>query len=269
VPAVGGVASQSGISASATTGGDVLIQTNNPGQSLTLAGNIIAGGRAILDTAGDFSQTGAVTVTAPVLAIDTTGAGVGTLLSFITSTNVNSNVIDGLPPAGKTSNPMQFTGLSAPNSVVLLFADQGAVAGTIEAGQLGISGIGNNANLQGSINGVTDPTAALLGARNPEPLPTYVFNDCIIAADTCFVPSAATPLTFLVTQPQSASGVTAFNLPPSLGATPNFITPEAVQAPRQSQDPDAPVINIFDEERLCDEAAKSSQPGRERCQEQR
>src|SRR5262249_10155015 len=124
----------------------------------------------------------------------------------------NANVIAALPPAGKTSNPMQFANLSAPNSVVLLFADHGAVAGTIEAGQLGLSGTGNNANLLGSIYGVTDPTAALLGARDPEPVPTYVFNDCIIAADTCFVPSAATPLTFLVTQPQSASGLSAFDL---------------------------------------------------------
>jgi hypothetical protein len=305
VPATGGVASQSGISASATTAGDVLIQTNNLGQPLALAGNIIAGGRAILDTAGGFSQAGAVTVTAPVLAIDTTGSGVGTLLGFITSTNVNANVVAGLPPAGKTSNPMQFANLSAPNSVVLLFADQGAVAGTIQAGQLGLSGIGSGANLLGSISGVTDPTAALLGVRDPEPAPTYLFNDCVIAAANCFVPPAvlAQPAVlapdFLVVQPQSASGVTALDLLPDIAATTDFITPEGVtpeglspeaarawrqlqdpyaamaqpqsqdpdapMARRQSQDPDAPVINIFDEERLCAETAESSQPRRERC----
>src|SRR5215469_5498971 len=193
VPATGGVASQSGISASATTAGDVLIQTNNLGQPLTLASNISAGGRAILDTAGGFSQTGAVTVTAPVLAIDTTGSGVGTLLGFITSTNVNANVIAGLPPAGKTSNPMQFADLSAPNSVVLLFADQGAITGAMQAGQFGLSGIGSVANLRGSINGVTDPTAALLGIRDPGPAPTYLFNGCIIAAASCSVPSVVLP----------------------------------------------------------------------------
>jgi filamentous hemagglutinin family protein len=269
VPATGGVASQSGISASATTAGDVLIQTNNLGQPLALAGNIIAGGRAILDTAGGFSQGGAVTVTAPVLAIDTTGSGIGPLLGFITSTNVNANVIAGLPPAGKTSNPMQFANLSAPNSVVLLFADQGAVAGTIQAGQLGLSGIGSGANLRGSISGVSDPTAALLGVRDPEPALTYLFNDCIIAAVSCFVPSvvlppellavqpqsasAATVLApgFLVVQPQSVSGVTVFDLLPDIAATTDFITPEGVtpegltpegvRAWRQLQDPYAPM----------------------------
>jgi hypothetical protein len=254
-------------------------------------------------------------VTAPVLAIDTTGSGVGTLLGITTSTNVNANVIAGLPPAGKTSDPMQFANLSAPNSVVLLFADQGAVAGTIQAGQLGLSGIGSGANLRGSINGVTDPTAALLGIRDPGPTPTYLFNDCIIAAASCFVPSvvlapsllvvqpqsamAATVLApgFLVVQPQSASAVTVFDLLPDIAATTDFITPEGVtpegltpegltlegptrngltrkgptregptregltperqsqdrnapMARRQSKDPDAPVINIFDEERL-------------------
>ena len=332
VPATGGVASQSGISASATTVGDVLIQTNNLGQPLTLAGNITAGGRVILDTAGGFSQTGAVTVTAPVLAIDTTGSGVGTLLGFITSTNVNANVIAGLPPAGKTSNRMHFANLSAPNSVVLLFADQGAAMGTIQAGQLGLSGIGSSANLRGSISGVSDPTAALLGVRDPGPAPTYVFNDCIIAAASCVVPSVVLPPellvvqpqsasvlapAFLVVQPQSVSAVADFDLLPDIAATTDFITPEGVNpeavipagvtlegvgaagvapegvgaagatpkgaraagvtpkgagaagvtaagvgaqgqsqdrdapmARRQSKDPDAPVINIFDEERL-------------------
>jgi hypothetical protein len=312
VPGTGGVASRSGITASATIAGDVLIQTNNLGQPLTLAGNITAGGRAILDTAGAFSQTGAVTVTAPVLAVDTTGSGVGTLLGFITSTNVNANVIAGLPPAGKTSNPMQFADLSAPNSVVLLFADQGAITGAVQAGQFGLSGIGSVANLRGSINGVTDPTAALLGIRDPGPAPTYLFNDCIIAAASCFVASVVLPPellpvqpqsasvatvlvpAFLVVQPQSASAATVSDLLPDIAAITDFITPEGVTpeglppegltltregptregltpegltpsgvgasgqsqdrdaptARRQSKDPDAPVINIFDEERL-------------------
>ena len=116
---------------------------------------------------------------------------------------------------------------------------------------------------------MADPTAALLGVRDPEPAPTYLFNDCVIAAATCFVPTAATPLGFLVVQPQSPSAVTAADLLPDIAATADFITAEAVRALRQSPDPDVPVINIFDEEHLCDETAKGSQPGRERCQEQR
>src|SRR5262249_33632505 len=148
VPPVVDVPSQSGIAASATAIGDVLIQTNNAGKSLTLAGNITAGARVIFDTAGGFSQTGTATVNAPVLAIDTTGDGANTLLGFITSPSVNANVVSTLPPAGKTSNPMQFDNLSAANSIVLLFADQGSVSGPIRAGQLGLSGTGSLADLQ-------------------------------------------------------------------------------------------------------------------------
>jgi hypothetical protein len=70
-------------------------------------------------------------------------------------------------------------------------------------------------------------------------------------------------------QQQSVSGVTTLGLLPNLAAAADFITPEAVKALRQSQDPDAPVINIFDEEHLCEETAEGSQPGRERCQETR
>ena len=83
VPSVVDVAAQSGVSASATTAGDVLIQTNNAGQPLTLTGNFTAGGRAIFDTAGAFIQIGAVSVTAPVLAVDTTGSGVATMLGIV------------------------------------------------------------------------------------------------------------------------------------------------------------------------------------------
>jgi filamentous hemagglutinin family protein len=258
------------VGAVAASAGDVLIQVNNAGQSLTLAGNITAtaGGRVILDTAGGFSQIGTVTVNAPVLAIDTTGAGVNTLLGFITSPS-SPNAIFNLPPAGKMSHPIQFGNLMAPNTVMLLFADQGSVAGPIQAGQLGLSGTGSLANLQGSINGVAGPTAALLGVRDPGPSPGYLLNDCIIAATTCVVIPAAQPLAFLVSQPQTASEIQALSVSPNLSAQFVLIEPEIVKGVRQSGDPDAPVINIFDEERLCDETAKSSQPTREPCREER
>ena len=249
--------------------GDVLIQTNNVGQPLTLAGNLAAGGRAILDTAGAFAQTGTAIVNAPVLAIDTTGSGVNTLLGFITSPSVNASVVANLPPAGKTSNPMQFADLLAGNSVVLLFADQGAITGVIQAGQLGVSGTGTGARLQGSISGVTGPIAALLALRVPGPSPTYLFNDCIIAAATCVVIPVAQPFAFLLTQPQTASELEELTILPNFSAQLVLITPEVVRGVRQSEDPDTPVINIFDEERLCDETAKSSEGTREPCQESR
>jgi hypothetical protein len=265
VPSIIDVASEAGVFASATPAGDVLVQTNNPGQQLTLAGNLMAGGRAILSSAGGFSQIGTVAVTAPVLAIDTTASGVGSLLSFITSTNINASLIARLPPGARTRNPMQFADLLATNSVVLLFADEGAVTGIVGVAQFGLSGTGGNADLQGSIDGLSGPTAALIGLRNPGPDPAYLFNGCIIASVTC----SAVPTGFVLVQQQSVSGVTTLGLLPNLAAAADFITPEAVRVLRQSQDPDAPVINIFDEEHLCEETAEGSQPGRERCQEAR
>jgi len=248
--------------------GDVLVQVNNAGQPLTLAGIITAGGRVIFDTAGAFAQTGTTTVTAPVLAIDTTGSGVNTLLGFITSPSVNASVVSNLPPHGKRSNPVQFSNLLAPNSVVLLFADKGSVSGPIQAGQLGLSGTGSLADLQGSINGVSGPMAALLGVRAPGPDPRYLFNDCILAATTCVVVPPNQPLAFLVTQPQTASEIQELSVSPNLSAQFVLIEPEIVKGVRQSEDPDAPVINIFDEERLCDEIAKSG-PTKEPCREER
>jgi filamentous hemagglutinin family protein len=278
------VASQSGIAASAAPVGDVLIQTNGATQQLTLAGNISAGGRAILDSAGAFSQIGTVNVSDPVLAIDTTGSGVGTLLSFIPSTNVGASAISNLPPAGRTSNPMSFGGLQALNSTVLLFADRGVVNGAMNVAGLGLSGTGASANLTGSIAGVTGPIAALGGFRDPGPDPNYLFNDCIIAATSCgqplppTVPSPPTaqlpttlppPTEFLVVEPQAASELSILTIVPNLTATLNLITPQPVTA-RELQDPDTPVINIFDEERLCTETpAGPAQTARERCEQPR
>ena len=67
-----------------------------------------------------------------------------------------------------------------------------------------------------------------------------------------------------MTQPQAASQIQA----PSASAQFVLIQPEIVKGVRHSEDPDAPVINIFDEERLCDETAKS-QPTKEPCREER
>src|SRR5262249_22301921 len=183
--------------------------------------------------------------------------------------SVNASVVSNLPPAGKTSNQIHFGNLVAPNSVVLLFADQGSVAGPIQAAQLGLSGTGSVADLQGSINGVTGPTAALLGVRAPGPDPAYQLNGCTLGASTCVViPPNQLPI-FLVTQPQTVSEIQALSVSPNLSAQFVLIQPEIVKGARQSGDPDAPVINIFDEERLCDETAKSSQPNKEPCREER
>jgi len=68
---------------------------------------------------------------------------------------------------------------------------------------------------------------------------------------------------------QTAGELEILTVLPNLSAQIVLITPEVVRGVRQSEDPDAPVINVFDEERLCDETAQSSQPAKERCQERR
>jgi hypothetical protein len=263
-PAILGVGAQSGIAASPAATGDILIETSDPGQPLTLAANLAGGGRALLDTAGGFAQLGAVTVTAPVFAVDNTGDGIATLLSAVPSPSVGAGAIAGLP-LSSTDNPMQFANLVAPGSVVLLVAGRGTVGGTMTVGQLGLSGTEDNADLFGSIAGVGGPTAALLGLRNPEPEVSYLFNDCIIAGASCVAQLSGGGL--LVVQ-QPATVLSALIPLPDLTATVDFITPETVPG-KQPANPDEPVINIFDEERLCAETANPSQPERERCPERR
>ncbi len=263
VSAILGVAA-SGIAASPATTGDVLIQTIDTGQPLTLAANLSAGGRALLDTAGSFAQLGAVTVTAPVFAVDTTGDGIATLLAAVPSTRVGAAAIGSLPPSS-TDNPMQFADLVAPSSAVLLVAGRGMVGGTMTVGQLGLSGTGGSADLFGSIDGGTGSTAALLGLRDPGAEATYLFNDCIIASAFCVTQPSGGGL--LVVQ-QPATVLTGLISLPVLTATVNFITPETVPG-KQPANPDEPVINIFDEERLCSETANPSQPEKERCPEHR
>jgi hypothetical protein len=261
VPAILGVGAQSGIAASPAATGDVLIETSETGQPLTLAADITAGGRALLDTAGGFAQLGAVSVTAPVFAVDTTGDGIAALIAAVPSPSIGAAAIALLPPAS-TDNPMQFADLVAPNSVMLLVAGRGVVGGTMTVRELGLSGTGGSADLFGSIAGVAGPTAALLGLRNPGPEAAYLFNDCIIASAFC----TAQPVQIFAQQPTTV--VTAPRRLPVLTATVNFITPETVQS-NKPPNPDEPVINIFDEERLCAETANPSQPERERCPEYR
>jgi filamentous hemagglutinin family protein len=264
VPATLDVAGQSGIAASAAATGDALIETRDPGQPLTLAANITAGGRVLVDTAGGFAQLGAVSVTTPVLAVDTTGDGIARLVAAVPSPSVDAVAIGALPPAA-TSNAMQFADLVAPNSVVLLAAGGGAVGGTMTVGELGLSGTGGSADLSGAIAGVAGPTAALLGLRNPGLEAAYLFNDCIIAAAFCV---SQPPGGGLVVPQQTPDALTALIPLPVLTETVNFITPETVQG-KQPANPDEPVINIFDEERLCAQTANPSLPSKERCPERR
>ncbi len=239
VPQVVDVPSQTGVQA----GGDVLIQSNNTGQAFTLAGNVAAGGRAVFDSAGPFAQTGVVTVTAPVLVVDTTGDGVAAVLKIVNSTNVDSAIVTQFPTA-TTTNALQLENLNAPNAVTFLVAGLGAVSGQLQVKQLGVSGLQpGNANLTGSVGGIGGPGAAATAVPSPRPQNQYLLNNCVIGSPNCILLPPVVPV-----QPQPVNDVDVLTLSP------------------QSEDPDAPLINVYDEERLCNPRSDAPPEEREFCQ---
>ncbi len=127
-------------------------------------------------------------------------------------------------------------------------------------GQLDLSGTGGGSDLFGSIAGVDGPDAAWLGRRNPGPEAGYLFNDCVIATISC----GSGPTAFLLVPRQSASALTVLIPLPDLVASVQFITPEEV-AGRRPGNPDEPVIDIYDEERLRAQTANPYEPATERC----
>jgi hypothetical protein len=242
VPQVVDVAPQSGITAPSGLSADALIQTNNAGQQLTLASNIAAGGRVIFDSAGPFRLTGTVTVNAPVLVVDTTGDGLTTVLGAVPPTNVSAGAIANLPPTGRTSNAIRFDNLIATNAVTLLVADMGSVIGNIAVRQLGLSGSGGSAMLTGSVQGIPGPGAAAISIITPRLQNQYLLNNCVIGSPNCILLPPVVPV-----QPQLVNELEVLTLRPQL------------------DDPDAPIINIFDEFRLCNQSPEASPSAREAC----
>jgi hypothetical protein len=238
VPTIVDVPAQSEIRA----GGDALIQSN--GQTFTLSGNITAGGRVVLDSAGPFTQTGAVTVDAPVLVIDTTGDGVDQVLAKVPASGATSDLIAQFPPQGNTANPIQLENLNAPNAVTLLVANLGPIAGQLNVGQLGVSGIQpGNAGLTGTVGGIGGPGAASISVPSPRPQNQFLLNNCVIGSPNCILLPPVVPV-----QPQPVNELDVLTLAP------------------QAEDPDAPIINIYDEERLCDPRPEAPPAAREACQ---
>ena len=246
VPQVVDVPSQTGVQA----GGDVLIQTNNAGQPLTLSGNVAAGGRVVFDSAGPFRQTGVVTVDAPVLVIDTTADGVAAVLNIVNSTNVDATIVAQFPTA-TTTNAIQLDNLIAPNAVTFLVAGLGPVSGQLQVKQLGVSGLQpGNANLTGSVGGIGGPGAGATAVPSPRPQNQYLLNNCVIGSPNCILLPPVVPV-----QPQPVNDVDVSTL-----------FRHAFAGSPQSEDPDAPLINVYDEERLCNPRPDAPPEEREFCQ---
>ncbi|MBV9553886.1 MAG: hypothetical protein JO032_13975, partial [Alphaproteobacteria bacterium] len=254
LPAIGDAAAQSGLSA----GNGVTL--HSPG--LNIAANIASGGdntmatssgpiavnglvtlsssrNIVLSSAGDFIQTGSLLVNGPDLVVGTTGLDASKLVPNTgTNTFTLGNQVGAIGGImGSFSGGMvSFTALSLPTGTLILSAGTGAITGaSVNVNQLGVVIGGGRADLTGSISGNATTTAAELGTAFPMPSNDYRFNTCAIGSVSCLVLPALTPI-----QPQLIT---------------NF---EVTVTQPAADDLDAPLTNIFDENRLCDELYRTS-----------
>jgi hypothetical protein len=123
---------------------------------------------------------------------------------------------------------MRLDTLTAPDFVTLLLAGQGLASGQIQVLDLGLSGTGATATLSGSVRNISGPGAAAIAVPNPRAQNQYLLNGCVIGSPNCVLLPPLVPV-----QPQLVREIDILALQP------------------QREDVDSPVINIFDEERLC------------------
>lgn len=239
------------ISASQSAGHD-LLGTTDAAINLNGTFQFSAGSNIVLVSGGAFTQRGTLTVTSPdfVIATDDRAGGASALLSELLAAGggsiSNANIIKTSQFApGNTDNPISFGthSIDATGSVMLLFADAGGITGTVNVHGLGVSGLAGSADLRGSVDGNTTQTAAQLSFINPRSQNDYKFNDCAIGSATCIILPNLVPI-----QPQPVSQIDILVARPS------------------EEDLDAPLVNIFDEERLCEQMLRlNPEAAWERC----
>jgi hypothetical protein len=226
------------VSANQSAGGN-LLGTADGAMNLTGSFKLSAGKNLVLVSNGAFTQRGTLTVASPDVVVDTTGrtGGASQLLSDLlaaqgggTSIGTASIITAARFAPGGTHNAISFdTGtVNAIGSVMLLFGGAGPMAGTVNVAGLGVSGQGGSADLHGSIAGNTTQTAAQQGFINPLTQDNYQFNGCAIGATAC---SGLSPLVPVAVQ--------------------QFSNIDTLTARPSQDDFDAPLIDIFDEARLC------------------
>ncbi len=269
------------ITAEMTAGGNLLVTSRG---SLMINGTVqlAAGKNIVLDANGPFAQQGGVLTIAadpPALVVDTAdpaGNGAPAVLTTLlnsplnggSDTITNANVISALPPSGSgpPSNPISFADLEAPNSVALLVANSGAISGKINVAQLGISGTGGSSQLFGSVAGNSTMGAAQLATIFPATLSSYFFNSCLINPVGCAQFGA---IDIVTARPEVIETIIAATAqPPQTQIDILLARPREFDlfTGRPQDDLDAPLINIFDEERLCEELRrKSPEVAREVC----
>ncbi|HEX3885028.1 MAG TPA: hypothetical protein VHW66_20405 [Stellaceae bacterium] len=228
--------------------GDVEVTTKG---AATLSGTYsLTGTRVALSASGNFTQTGSTTVTADYLLVDTTGLGAAALVADVpTPTMALASVATepGLGPHG-ASNTMNFNGtVSAAGTQTVLFGGHGtvdSVSGGLLVKGLLVSGAGGSAGLFGSIGGIATSTAAQEGLINPSSSNNYRFNTCVIGSVSCILLPALIPV-----EPQAATQIDILVARPAV------------------EDLDAPLVDIFDEQRLCEQLLRTDpKRAREYCQ---
>jgi hypothetical protein len=255
VPAIGNVAAQSGL----TAGAAITLQTISGG--ITITGNVAANGgnmlvssagpiavngtvtlgassNIILASTGAFSQSGSLAIAGPDLVIDTTGLNASRLLPTGGGVYTQGSQVlaIGTIPGSFAGGAVSFAGLSAANTTLFITAGSGAITGSgVNVSQLGVVAGAGTATLTGSISGNSSTTAAELGFAVPAPSNNYRFNTCAIGSVSCVALPALSPI-----QPAPIN---------------NF---EVNIAQPAADDLDAPLTNIFDENRLCDELYRTS-----------
>jgi filamentous hemagglutinin family protein len=225
----------------AVTAGHDILATSKAGESIDGPVTLTAGHNAILAANGPFLlRSGTLTVNAPGdFVVSTTGESASDLNGSLQGPADPAQIFKIIP--GSASYNITFDGtLNAQNSVVLLLANNGAIsvspAGGIFVKDLGLTGsVAGSAVLYGAIRGNATKAAAELGQIIPTANNNYQFNNCAIGSTTCIVLPPFVPV-----QPQQIS---QFDL--------------LVARPAQQDDLDAPLIDIFDAERLCEELLRT------------
>jgi hypothetical protein len=219
-----------------------------------------AGGNVVIGSDGAFQQSGTFSINlADYVIVDTTGESAEKRLSDLNRA-IAANSVQNIPdsivitdpafnPRGVTANDVRFDGaLNGTGSVLLLIADRGRITGrtsgvqAVDIGGLGISGFGGEAALFGSIAEDATAAAAAAGRVNPAPQNAYRFNNCIIGSPICT--AFLSEVDILLARPIFA--IEALLRPQPVNEVDILV---ARTAPDEL---DAPLVNVFDEERLCE-----------------
>jgi hypothetical protein len=150
------------------------------------------GGVVLFSSSGSFTQTLKTAFQSKVAAIDTTGRGIDTLGSVVSS-DATADTIARIGQSGGGAN-ISLESVSNADLVMLLNAGIGKVGGRVDVQQLGVFGTNGSADMNGTVRGVTGQGAGQLVVKVQQPDNNYRFNDCAMGSPTCVAIPAITPV---------------------------------------------------------------------------